>query len=216
MGCFAAAEWKREQIPEHKFDYVDVEDFVDHGVWRKVSYLFVFLGCLKSILVYMADISIIVLLIVSGAFDVLIASPENLKDTCAKNPFLTSVCAKDSHKILDIQPWVSITIYCVSILLSFLLLGLESIKARKIIQSRDISYAFTSVIAHKYYALRSYPHFCLFSLIQNSRKAVDVLAFYVFFKFKGKIRVKYGENNIKVGSVFYLLKEHVNSSIFSF
>jgi hypothetical protein len=72
-----------------------------------------------------------------------------------------------------------------SLLFSFILLYFEWQKAAKIIESRDISYAFTSVVAYRYYAIRSYAHFCLFSQIQNSRKTVDVLAFWVFFEFKG-------------------------------
>jgi hypothetical protein len=73
-----------------------------------------------------------------------------------------------------------------SLLISFVLLFFEWKKAATIIESRDISYAFTSVVAYRYYAIRSYPHFCLFSQIQNSRKTSDILAFWVFFKFKGK------------------------------
>jgi hypothetical protein len=76
-----------------------------------------------------------------------------------------------------------------SLLMSFFLLFLEWRKATIIIESRDISYAFTSVVAFRYYAIRSFPHFCLFQQIQNSRKTVDVLAFWVFFKFKGIINL---------------------------
>jgi hypothetical protein len=80
-----------------------------------------------------------------------------------------------------------------SILSSFVLLAFEWRKANKIIKSRDISYAFTSLIAYRYYAIRSYAHYCLFSQIQNSRKTVDVLAFWVFFKFKGWKRLVLAE-----------------------
>jgi hypothetical protein len=80
-----------------------------------------------------------------------------------------------------------------SILSSFVLLAFEWRKANKIIKSRDISYAFTSLIAYRYYAIRSYAHYCLFAQIQNSRKTVDVLAFWVFFKFKGWKRLVLAE-----------------------
>ena len=91
--------------------------------------------------------------------------------------------------------------------MSYLLLLWEARKARAIVKSRDISYAFTNVMAHSWYALRrsvrlpfesqwhtlahtrrsahSYNHFCFFSQIDNSKKKKDNLAFFVFFTFKG-------------------------------
>ena len=66
-------------------------------------------------------------------------------------------------------------------------LAYEARKARKIIASRDISYAFTNIMANNYYSLReyhfigvevsnadtssgSYDHFCFFCKINNSRR----------------------------------------------
>ena len=82
----------------------------------------------------------------------------------------------------------SLVFFCLiiaSLIASFVLLMFEWKKANRIIKSRDISYAFTSDVAYSYYTIRSYPHYCFFSQIQNSRKPVDVLAFWVFFKFRG-------------------------------
>jgi hypothetical protein len=73
-----------------------------------------------------------------------------------------------------------------SMFLSFLLLFLEWRKAQKIIKSRDISYAFTSVVAYRYYVIQSFPHYCFFNQIENSRRTVDILSFFVFFRFRGK------------------------------
>ncbi|THH33657.1 hypothetical protein EUX98_g548 [Antrodiella citrinella] len=70
------------------------------------------------------------------------------------------------------------------IIFSFLLLAYEGHKAKKIIASRDISYAFTNVMANHYYSLRSYDHFCFFDHISNSTKRMDDFAFFVFFTFK--------------------------------
>ncbi len=52
----------------------------------------------------------------------------------------------------------------------------ESRKARKIIKSRDISYAFTNVLSQNWYGLRSYDHFCFFCQIDNSKKKKDEFA----------------------------------------
>jgi hypothetical protein len=80
-------------------------------------------------------------------------------------------------------------------------LAYEGRKAKRIIASRDISYAFTNVMANNYYSLRtgisclfgfvltrhflgSYDHFCFFDHIQQSTKKSDDFAFFVFFTFK--------------------------------
>ncbi|KAJ3040018.1 hypothetical protein HK097_002686, partial [Rhizophlyctis rosea] len=46
---------------------------------------------------------------------------------------------------------------------------------------------------HRFYVIRSYAHFCFFEQIQNSRKTVDILAFYVFFTFRGWKRLLLAE-----------------------
>lgn len=88
-------------------------------------------------------------------------------------------------------------------------LAYEGWKAKKIILSRDISYAFTNVMANSFYSLseygfprqlrknmislttreESYDHFCFFSQIENSTKKKDDFAFFVFFTFKGTVSV---------------------------
>jgi len=70
------------------------------------------------------------------------------------------------------------------IIFSFLLLAYEARKSKKIIASRDISYAFTNIMANHYYSLRSYDHFCFFDHISNSTKKKDEFAFFIFFTFK--------------------------------
>ena len=81
----------------------------------------------------------------------------------------------------EIYKWV----FAACIVLSFILLAWDMKKAAAIIQSRDISYAFTSMIAYRYYAIKSYAHFCLFSKIHNSKKQIDEIAFFCFFTFRG-------------------------------
>ena len=84
--------------------------------------------------------------------------------------------------------------------LTLLQLAYEAYKAKKIIASRDISYAFTNVMANNYYSLSmsftsiigtctnvrkgSYDHFCFFNHISDSTKRMDDFAFFVFFTFK--------------------------------
>ena len=85
----------------------------------------------------------------------------------------------------NIPPDVAKWIFLGAILISFLLLFWDIIKARSIIESRDISLAFFSVISNRWYSTKDYKYFCLFRKINNSIRAVDTIAFFVFFTLKG-------------------------------
>jgi hypothetical protein len=70
-------------------------------------------------------------------------------------------------------------------MISFILLFWDIRKSRVIIKSRDISLCFFSAIANRWYSSKDYNYFCLFRKINNSRKSVDSIAFFVFFTLKG-------------------------------
>ncbi|PSR71783.1 hypothetical protein PHLCEN_2v12284 [Hermanssonia centrifuga] len=94
-------------------------------------------------------------------------------------------CPPDSHNGCVAIPFnIGKWLFLGCIIFSFLLLAYEAYKSKKIIQSRDISYAFTNVMANNYYSLRSYDHFCFFNHISDSTKRMDDFAFFVFFTFK--------------------------------
>ena len=160
--CCGAAKWKREEVPDHKFDYIDVNDFYSSSITRGISYLFLFAVIIKNILVYLADLWTIYLLFTSTSW------ADNLK----------------SQDLINIE--VSKWIFFVSIIFSFLLLLWELRKTIRIVKSHDIAYAYTCTGAYRFYSVRSYPHYCLFSQINNSRKKTDRVAFFVYFTLKGK------------------------------
>ncbi|KAJ3126417.1 hypothetical protein HK098_007550 [Nowakowskiella sp. JEL0407] len=180
MGFLGKARWQREQIEDHKFDYVDVDDYTTKSIISRIRYSGPFIFALKSILVYVADLAILGLL-----FAQLFNS--NRQD-CSSSTQITLFCTNSQTGLfsanivpIEARPWIIL----VSIMLSYILLFIDWRKATLIIHSRDISYAFTSTIANRYYCLRSYPHFCFFQAIKNQRKLVDRFAFFVFFAFKG-------------------------------
>lgn len=84
-------------------------------------------------------------------------------------------------------------IFSASILASYLILLWELIKTRRILQSRDIAYAFTSPMATCYYSIKSYKYYCLFRKIGQSRTRVEHVAFFVFFTLKGWKRLMIAE-----------------------
>ncbi|KAI8905038.1 hypothetical protein EDD86DRAFT_229504 [Gorgonomyces haynaldii] len=188
MACCDSADWKREEIPDHKFDHIDVDEFYDPSFPARLSYASVFLMTLKSILVYFADLGSVALLIATVGFNNLLSG--QVSDV---NVNIAAGADKSKILLLNVDPIVQIGLIFASVVASFILLFFEWRKAMRIIKSRDISYAFTSTIAYRWYAIRSYPHYCLFSQIQNSRKTTDLLAFYCYFRFRGWKRLIFAE-----------------------
>ncbi|CAG8561080.1 2150_t:CDS:2 [Dentiscutata heterogama] len=189
--CCSAPKWKEEiknnKVTDHKFDFVDLDEFKYTSITGKltgrITYSFVFLVVLKSVLIYVADIWTAGLLLFFDRWGSAIQP---------KIPF-----------------YVSKWIYIGSIIASFLLLAWDIRKAKRIYDSRDISYAFTNIVAYRAYTLKSYAHFCFFSKINNSQKLIDKIAFFVFFSFKGWKRLLFAEaprQAINGTTLFFLIQ----------
>ncbi|GAA5873073.1 hypothetical protein JCM1840_007315 [Sporobolomyces johnsonii] len=171
--CCSGAQWKRENVPDHKFDFIDVSQFHSNGCGSRLSYGWLWALFIKSIAVYIADIYTLVALLASNRW-----SASVLQSNAAK-------AGTTSSNVLEVPFSIGKWIFFGCIIFSFLLLLWEARKARAIVKSRDISYAFTNVMSQNWYALRSYDHFCFFSQIDNSKKKKDEFAFFIFFTFKG-------------------------------
>ncbi|KAI7897966.1 uncharacterized protein BX663DRAFT_526612 [Cokeromyces recurvatus] len=151
-------KWKREVVKDHKFDFVDINEFYDPSCTARTSYIYMFFLILKGFLVYVADLWTAISLLVIG----------------------NSSINADASIPPDVAKWI----FLGAIMISFILLFWDIRKARNIIASRDISYAFFSVIANRWYSTKSFKYFCLFRKINNSRKSIDSIAFFVFFTLK--------------------------------
>ncbi|KAG0279301.1 hypothetical protein BGZ95_001662 [Linnemannia exigua] len=163
------ADWKREKVQDHKFDFINVDDFIDNSCWRQFRYMLVFLIIIRGILVYCSDVFTAVNLMTNQNPNYFAGTGGNLNLGVAG---------------LELPLAVYKYLFTGCIILGLLLLLLDIRRANGIIRSRDISYAFTSQIASRYYTVRSYPHYCFFSEINNSKKFVDNVAFFVFFTFR--------------------------------
>jgi hypothetical protein len=59
-------KWKREQVADHKFDFIDVDEFYDNSCWTKMKYMMIFLSVIKSTLTYLADLWTAGILLISA------------------------------------------------------------------------------------------------------------------------------------------------------
>lgn len=46
--CGTGPKWKREEVADHKFDFVDIDQFASKSIFRKFMYSFVFIFVIKS------------------------------------------------------------------------------------------------------------------------------------------------------------------------
>jgi len=167
MGGQKGPKWKREAVPDHKFDFIDVRDYHSKALGIRLQYLWVYILVMKSFLVYISDIYTATTMLTSEDWSNKIYKACPDPNGCVAIPF-------------PVAKWLFVG----CIIFSFLLLAYETRKAKKIIASRDISFAFTNVMAQNYYSLRSYDHFCFFCHINDSTKKKDDFAFFIFFTFK--------------------------------
>ncbi|KAI8575092.1 hypothetical protein K450DRAFT_263315 [Umbelopsis ramanniana AG] len=187
----AGPKWKREKVQDHKFDYVDVDEFHDPSCLTRTKYMLLFLVVLKSVLVYAADMWTAVSLLVVGS--------------------TTTLSEIDIGISIDVSKYI----FLGAILISFLLLFWDIRKGRTIVASRDISYTFTSVFASRYYSLKDYNYYCFFCKIQNSKKTTDEIAFFVFFTLKGWKRLLLAEaprQVINAVTLYALLKQWIDNN----
>jgi len=160
------ADWKREVVPDHKFDFVNVREFHKTDVLTRVKYIWKYILLLKSLAVYGLDIFTAVTMITTDHWT------NSIYSKCG------------NHCAVTISFSIAKWIFVGCIIFSFLLLGYESWKAKQVIDSRDISYAFTNLMANDYYSIRNYDNFCLFCHIDKSTKKQDKFAFFIYFAFK--------------------------------
>ncbi|KAF9132993.1 hypothetical protein BGW39_010886 [Mortierella sp. 14UC] len=196
------ADWKREKVQDHKFDFINVDDFIDNSCWRQFRYMMVFVIIIRGILVYCSDIFTAVNLMTN----------ENPTFFAKKGNISTGIAGVD----LPVQVYKYLFTGC--IILGLLLLLLDIRRANGIIKSRDISYAFTSQIAARYYTVRSYPHYCFFAEINNSKKFVDNVAFFVFFTFRNWKRLLLADaprQVINMSLLYQTFAEYLNKNFFN-
>ncbi|KAG2194474.1 hypothetical protein INT46_004844 [Mucor plumbeus] len=174
-------KWKQELVSDHKFDFIDIEDFREHTCILTIRYIVLLCSVVVSVMVYGADLWSAAILLIYDKWSL---------STQPKIPF-----------------YISKWIYVGCIALSFILLAWEIRKTRNVMATRDISLAVTNPLAYRTYSVKSYIHFCLLRKIKSSTRWSDVVIFYVFYTLKGwkRVIVAQGPRQIIAGITVYAL-----------
>ncbi|RSH92426.1 hypothetical protein EHS25_008841 [Saitozyma podzolica] len=177
------ADWKREVVPDHKFDFVNVREFHKTDFLTRLKYIWRYILLIKSMAVYGLDIFTAVTMISSNNVSELELDSSQARapthDPRAVAPVavewaggavtpmlpiwtnaITRQC--DTDCAFTVKFTIAKWVFVGCIIFSFLLLAYECWKAKQ-----------------------NYDNFCLFCQIDSSAKKTDNFAFFIFFTFKG-------------------------------
>lgn len=169
MGCCDGRSWKREEKKDHRFDYLEIKDFHTNSIGCRLGHFYVWVSAFRSFAILGLDIYTAIGLLVLHSY----------KSTVTQQTFI-------AH---DITKWI----FAGCIILSVVLLIWDWIFAIRIMRSKNISFAFTNVIANRVYSLRKYDYHCLFYRLSSSSHKSNKVAFWVFFSFQGWKRLLLSE-----------------------
>lgn len=182
MSCFGdSPKWRRYEYPEHKFDYINVDDYVYYSVGRRLKYVGLFASLVKDVFVYGMELGIVVLRFFPEIKSILAFDPDIPRGDSAS---VSTVGECDSilpDEVARISNWLVLA----SVSVSYMLMATDLFKAKRVIISRDIALAYVDTVAYRAYCLHSYSYFCFFQMLANWDRLRDYLAFYVLFALKG-------------------------------
>ncbi|KAI9322820.1 hypothetical protein BX666DRAFT_1898694 [Dichotomocladium elegans] len=169
-------KWKRELVPDHKFAYIDVDEFRKATCYNGFRYVLLFISIIISAATYIADLWSMCILLIYEQWSL------------STEPMIP----------LKISKWI----YVACIALSFLLLAWDIYKCRNVLDTDDISLAVTNPMAYHYNSVKSFSRFCLFRKINDSRKTSDMAAFYVFYTLKGWKKLLFAQSPRQIIAAF--------------
>lgn len=171
-------KWKKEAVVAYKFDYIDKDIIISESLWWRFTYLGIYFALIRTILMYAADIFSIVVLFVP-----FLKAADGQSISVAGSDWLTFFGTAMDEGLRTAFKWL----YVASVGVSLCLLIVDAYKAQKIIRSRDISLAMTSLTARRWYSMKQYAYYCLFQRLAAARKTKDGLAFFTFYSLKGNL-----------------------------
>jgi len=169
MGCCNGRSWKREEKLDHKFDYLEIKDFHTNAFGCRLAHFFVWTSAFRAFAILGLDIYTAIALLILKSYQAAVQ----------QQTFI-------AH---DITKWI----FCGCIILSVVLLFWDWFVAIRIMRSKNISFAFTNVIANRVYSMRDYDYHCLFYRLSSSDHRSNKIIFWVFFSFQGWKRLIFSE-----------------------
>ncbi|KAL7935395.1 hypothetical protein V8C35DRAFT_299359 [Trichoderma chlorosporum] len=168
MGCLSHRSKETRQYTDQKWDYINLSDFKAKGCGAVFAYITLWMGLIISLTVYGVDTFTAVQLLVFNRW---------------------------SSEIEPAIPFsVSKWIFSVCIILSFVNLAFEWIRAARKIKRGNVAEVYLDSLAVRWESIRvgsgqGFKRFLVFTELTKSKKGAEYIALFTYFSFQSWIRV---------------------------
>ncbi|OAA78995.1 hypothetical protein LEL_02481 [Akanthomyces lecanii RCEF 1005] len=168
MGCCGNRKKVTREFAQQKWDYINLQDFKASGCGTPFAYGYLYFSLIISIAVYSIDSFTAVQLIAFNRW------------SSAIKPTIS----------FDVSKWI----FSICIILSFINLGYEAIRATRVIKRNNIAESYMDPLAVRWESVRfgkaqGWRRFLVFASLTKSKKGAHYIALFTYFSFKSWIRV---------------------------
>lgn len=166
MGCLSHRKKQTAETADQRWEYINLKDFKAKGCGTVFAYIYLWFMLIISIAVYTVDSFTAVNLLAfnrwSGGID----------------PAIN----------IDISKWI----FSICIILSFLNLGYEGIRAIKVIRRGNVAECYMDSLAVRWESIRlgsglGFRRFLVFAELTKSKKGAEYIALFTYFSFQCKL-----------------------------
>lgn len=152
-------------MESQRWDYISLSDFKSTSCWTGFTYVWLWILAIISIAVYGADTYTAISLLAFNRW------------TSQVQPTIP----------FDVSKWI----FASCIILSFIILAFEWIRAIRVIRRGGVADSYLDPLAVVWQSMRpgsgrGWRRFLVFAELTKSRKGVDYVALFVYFQFKGE------------------------------
>ncbi|KAI9845103.1 MAG: hypothetical protein M1837_005107 [Sclerophora amabilis] len=169
MGCCGRREKVADPKDDQKWDYINLSDFRSTSCISPLSYGILYISLFVSVSIYAVDTFTAINLLVLDQW------PRQIKPTI---PF-------------DISKWI----FAACIILSFINLGFEWVRATRVMRGGGIADSYLDPLAVRVQSVRFGQHgrgwrrFLVFAALTKGKKGVEYIALFTYFSFQAWFRV---------------------------
>lgn len=165
MGCCGNRKKQTRDFADQKWEYINLQDFKAGGCGAPFAYGYLWFSLVLSIAVYSVDSFTAVQLIVFNRWS-----------------------SKVEPKIpLSISRWI----FSVCIVLSFINLAFEAVRAFRVIRRGNVADSYMDSLAARWESIRvgqgqGWRRFLVFAALTKSKKGAEYIALFTYFSFQCK------------------------------
>ncbi|KAM5377305.1 hypothetical protein ACJZ2D_005124 [Fusarium nematophilum] len=167
MGCLSHRKKQIEQVADQRWEYINLRDFKSRGCGTVLAYIYLWLMLIISVAVYAVDTFTAVNLL---AFD---------RWSSKIDPAIS----------FDVSKWI----FSICIILSFMNLAYEGVRAVRVMKRGNVAECYLDSLAVRWESVRlgseGWKRFLVFAELTKSKEGAQYIALFTYFSFQSWIRV---------------------------